>query len=91
MKQWQQRPVEPVYFVVWTDGIVLSVRQNGKVQNKTIYWLMGFKEEGKKQVMGLCINKTESALFWLSKPVYFFPEPSHAPAVAVSLKWISSH
>jgi putative transposase len=66
IKEWQQRPLEPVYFVVWMDGIVLKVRQNGKVQGKTIYLMIGLKQDGKKQVLGMWINETESASFWLS-------------------------
>ena len=37
IKEWQQRPLDPVYFVVWMDGIVIKVRQSGKVIGKTIY------------------------------------------------------
>lgn len=66
IKEWQQRPLEPVYFVVWMDGIVFKVRQNGKVQGKTIYLMIGLKQDGKKQVLGMWINETESASFWLS-------------------------
>jgi transposase-like protein len=66
IKEWQQRPLEPVYFVIWMDGIVLKVRQNGKVQGKTIYLIIGLKQDGKKQVLGMWINETESASFWLS-------------------------
>ena len=66
IKEWQQRPLESVYFVVWMDGIVFKVRQNGKVQGKTIYLMIGLKQDGKKQVLGMWINETESASFWLS-------------------------
>ena len=41
IKEWQQRPLEPVYFVVWMDSIVIKIRQNGKVQGKTIYLMIG--------------------------------------------------
>ena len=63
IKEWQQRPLEPVYFVIWMDGIVLKVRQNGKVQGKKIYLIIGLKQDGKKQVLGMWINETESASF----------------------------
>jgi len=65
IKEWQQRPLEPVYFVVWMDGIVIKIRQNGKVQGKTIYLMIGLKENGLKEVLGMWINETESASFWL--------------------------
>jgi len=63
IKEWQQRLLEPVYFVVWMDGIVMKVRQNGKVQNKTIYLIIGLRQDGLKEVLGLWINETESASF----------------------------
>ena len=66
IKEWQQRPLEPVYFVIWMDGIVMKVRQNGKVQGKTIYLMIGLNQDGKKQVLGMWISETESASFWLS-------------------------
>jgi hypothetical protein len=37
IKEWQRRPSEPVYFVVWMDGLVMKIRQNGKILGKTIY------------------------------------------------------
>lgn len=66
IKEWQQRPLDPVYFVVWMDGIVFKVRQNGKVQSKTIYLMIGLKHTGHKEVLGMWISETESASFWLS-------------------------
>ena len=66
IKEWQQRPLDPVYFVVWMDGIVFKVRQNGKVQGKTIYLMIGLKQTGHKEVLGMWISETESASFWLN-------------------------
>ncbi len=66
IKEWQQRPLDPVYFVVWMDGIVVKVRQNGKVQGKTIYLMIGLKQTGRKEVLGMWISETESASFWLN-------------------------
>jgi transposase-like protein len=48
------------------DGIVMKVRQNGKVQNKTIYLVIGLRQDGLKEVLGMWINETESASFWLN-------------------------
>ena len=64
IKQWQNRPLDNVYFVVWLDGIVFKIRQNGKVINKTIYVIIGLNGAGMKEVLGLWINETESASFW---------------------------
>lgn len=66
IKEWQQRPLDPVYFVVWMDGIVFKVRQNGKVQGKTIYLMIGLKQTSHKEVLGMWISETESASFWLN-------------------------
>jgi transposase-like protein len=66
IKQWQQRPLESVYFVVWMDGIVIKIRHNGKVQSKTIYLMIGLKQDGLKEVLGMWISETESASFWMN-------------------------
>lgn len=66
IKQWQQRPLETVYFVVWMDGIVIKVRSNGRVQGKTIYLIIGLKQDGLKEVLGMWISETESASFWMN-------------------------
>lgn len=63
---WQNRPLEPVYLIVWMDGIVFKVRENSKVINKTIYIAVGLKRDGKKEVLGLWLGKNESAAFWMS-------------------------
>ncbi len=63
---WQNRPLEPVYLIVWMDGIVFKVRENSKVINKTIYIAVGLNRDGKKEVLGLWLGKTESASFWMS-------------------------
>jgi len=63
---WQNRPLEPVYLIVWMDGIVFKVRENSKVINKTIYMAVGLRRDGKKEVLGLWLGKNESAAFWLS-------------------------
>jgi transposase-like protein len=65
-KEWQQRRLEPVYFTVWMDGIILKIREDGKVINKCIYIVIGLKPDGKKEVLGFWIEKTESAAFWMS-------------------------
>ncbi len=63
---WQNRPLEPVYFIVWMDGIVFKVRENSRIINKTIYIAVGLRKDGKKEVLGLWLGKSESAAFWMS-------------------------
>jgi transposase-like protein len=66
MKQWQNRPLESVYFTVWMDATSIKVRENGRVNNKSVYLTIGLNKEGKKEVLGMWINTTESASFWMS-------------------------
>ena len=63
---WQNRPLESCYFIVWMDGISFKVREGSKVISKTIYIVIGLKQDGKKEILGLWLGKNESAAFWLS-------------------------
>lgn len=63
---WQNKPLEPVYCIIWMDGIVFKVRESSKVIDKTIYPAVGLRTDGKNEVMGLWLGKNESASFWLS-------------------------
>ena len=65
-REWQQRTLEPVYFTVWMDGIIIKIRDDKKVINKCIYIVIGLKPNGIKEVLGFWIEKTESAAFWMS-------------------------
>jgi transposase-like protein len=62
---WQNRPLDPVYLVVWMDGIVFKVRENSKVVNKTVYLAIGLNREGRKEVLGMWLGKNESSSFWM--------------------------
>jgi transposase-like protein len=63
---WQNRPLDPVYLIVWMDGIVFKVRENSKVVNKTVYIAVGLKRDGYKEVLGMWLGKNESAAYWMS-------------------------
>ena len=63
---WQSRALEPVYLIVWMDGIVFKVRESSKVINKTIYVAIGLRRDGRKEVLGLWLGRAESAAFWMS-------------------------
>jgi len=63
---WQNRPLEPVYFIVWFDGIVFKVRENSRVINKTVYLAVGLRADGKKEVLGMWLGKNESSAYWMS-------------------------
>ena len=64
--EWQSRPLSPVYYIVWLDGMVFKVRQNGKVINKTVYLAVGLNSEGLKEVLGMWLAENESASYWVS-------------------------
>jgi len=62
---WQNRPLDSLYFIVWMDGIVFKVRDQGKVINKTVYLAVGLNKEGRKELLGIWLGKNESSSFWM--------------------------
>ena len=64
--EWQNRPLDRLYMVVWMDGIVFKVRESGKIINKTVYLCVGLNNKGYKEVLGMWIGKAESSSFWMS-------------------------
>jgi transposase-like protein len=63
---WQSRPLEALYPIVYLDGIVVKIRQDKRVINKSIYLALGINLDGEKELLGLWIAETEGAKFWLS-------------------------
>lgn len=63
--EWQNRPLESLYLIVWMDGIVFKVREGGKVINKTVYLCVGLNKDGMKEVLGMWVGKSESSSFWM--------------------------
>ena len=66
MRDWQNRPLESLYTLVWLDGIYYKVRSEGKVVTRVLYSVIGLSLAGKKQVLGIYTAESESAKFWLS-------------------------
>ncbi len=67
VNDWQERPLESLYTILYIDGIRFNVRsENGKIVKKCFYTLLGVPVSGKQEVLGLWIADTESASFWLS-------------------------
>ena len=64
--EWQTRPLDSMYPIVFLDGIMFKVRKDGKVVNKCVYSVLGINMEGKKDILGIWIAENESASFWLS-------------------------
>ena len=63
-KEWQQRPLEGVYAVVFLDAIQYHVRSEGQVIKKAVYIAIGIDLDGRKDVLGMWVGETESAKFW---------------------------
>ena len=64
--EWQNRPLDHLYPVVYFDCIVVKVREHSRVINKSIYLALGINLEGRKELLGMWIAQTEGAKFWLS-------------------------
>lgn len=65
-KEWQQRPLEPVYAVVFLDAIHYHVRSEGQIIKKAVYIAIGVDLDGKKDVLGMWVGENESAKYWAS-------------------------
>ena len=66
VREWQTRPLEAVYPIVYLDALRVKIRVEGSVQNRCIYIAIGVNIEGKKETLGLWSSDTEGAKFWLS-------------------------
>jgi len=64
--EWQSRPLDDIYPIVYLDCIVLKIRQDKRVINKAVYLALGINLEGHKELLGLWMAETEGAKFWLS-------------------------
>ena len=63
-KEWQQRPLEAIYAVVFLDAIHYHVRSEGQIIKKAVYIAIGINLDGKKDVLGMWVGENESAKFW---------------------------
>lgn len=65
VKAWQSRPLESVYPFVWMDAIHYKVKEDNSIKTKAIHCLLGVGRDGTKDLLGMYINETEGARFWL--------------------------
>ena len=65
VRGWQARPLEPVWPVIFLDAIICKVRDEGTVKNKAAHLAVGVDLDGKKEVLGIWVEHTEGAKFWL--------------------------
>ena len=64
VNEWQNRPLESVYPIVYFDGIVFKTRKDNQIINKCVYSLLGIDMEGQKDILGYWISETEGASFY---------------------------
>ncbi|MBP2157195.1 IS256 family transposase [Erwinia rhapontici] len=64
--EWQNRPLDALYPIVYLDCIVVKVRHGGSVINKAVFLALGINTEGQKELLGMWLAENEGAKFWLS-------------------------
>jgi len=64
--EWQSRPLEAVYPIVYLDCIVVKIRQDKQVINKAVYLALGVNLDGHKELLGMWLSENEGAKFWLN-------------------------
>jgi len=65
VKAWQNRPLEPIYGLLFLDALYVKMRHEGRVENRAVYVAIGVDLEGRKEVLGLWTSSNEGAKFWL--------------------------
>lgn len=65
VKEWQQRPLEELYCIVWLDAMYYKVKEEGRTQTRCVYNILGITPEGRKEVLGMYVSHSEGANFWL--------------------------
>jgi putative transposase len=65
VREWQGRPLDAVYPIVFFDALRVKIRDEGLVKNKAVYVALAYNSDGEKDVLGLWIEQTEGAKFWL--------------------------
>src|SRR5213594_1588459 len=66
VQQWQSRPLEPLYPIVYLDALFVKMRHEGRVESRAVYIAVGVRMEGVKDVLGLWTAETEGPKFWLT-------------------------
>ncbi len=65
-REWQKRPLEAIYPIIYLDGMIFNVADNGSVVKKTAYIVYGVNMDGYKDILGIWVGESESAKFWMS-------------------------
>lgn len=65
IKEWQARPLEAVYCIVWLDAMHYKVKDEGRIVSRAVYHILGINTEGRKELLGMYVAESEGANFWL--------------------------
>ncbi len=65
VQEWQHRPLDAIYPILYLDALVAKVRHQGKVENRSLYIAIGVNQDGNKEVLGLWLSDNEGAKFWM--------------------------
>jgi transposase-like protein len=66
VKEWQCRPLESIYTIVWLDAMHYKVKDGGKVVSRAVYNVLAINRDGRKELIGMYVSESEGANFWLS-------------------------
>ena len=66
VKEWQSRPLEQMYTIVWLDAMHYKVKDGGRTEARAVYNVLAINKEGRKELIGMYISHSEGANFWLS-------------------------
>jgi len=66
VKEWQARPLDELYCIVWLDAMHYKVRQEGRTVSRAVYNILGIDRHGHKELLGVYVSESEGATFWLS-------------------------
>lgn len=66
VKEWQNRPLEEMYTIVWLDAMHYKVKDGGRTETRAVYNVLAINKEGRKDLIGMYVSQSEGANFWLS-------------------------
>ena len=66
VKEWQSRPLEQMYTIVWLDAMHYKVKDGGRTETRAVYNVLSINSEGRKELIGMYVSHSEGANFWLS-------------------------
>ena len=66
VKEWQSRPLESMYTIVWLDAMHYKVKDGGRTESRAVYNVLAVNKDGRKELIGMYVSESEGANFWLS-------------------------